>query len=80
MTFSGAQSQKGRLLLAHDGRRCQQTSQTLQPLSEARSSFKTPSGEPQVDKLTVALQKVGHGHSGEIPYGAGAEGLPSGSH
>ena len=45
-------------------------------MSKARSSFHAPSGEPQIHKLTLALQKVGHGHSGKIPYGAGAEGLP----
>ena len=49
-------------------------------MSEARSGFQTPSEKPQIRKLTVALQKVGYGNSGEISYGAGAEGLPSSSY
>jgi len=34
----------------------------------------------QIHKLTVALRKLGNGYSGKIPYGAGVEGLPSGSY
>ena len=68
------------LLLAHDGHRRQQTGQALRPMPKARSSLQAPPGEPQVHKLTMALQKVGHGYSREISYGTGAEGLPSDSH
>ena len=42
--------------------------------------FQASPREPHVHKLTMALRKMGHGYSREIPYGAGAEGLPSDSH
>ena len=39
-------------------------------MSKACSGFQIPSGKSQIHKLTMALQNVGHGYSGEISYSA----------
>ena len=45
-----------------------------------RPDLQAPTIKAEICKLTLAIQEVGHGHSGKSLNGAGKKGFPPNSH